>query len=782
MDAEIFMTDGFSNTKTLVAAGKSLFLTGKAGTGKSTLLRIVVKDALLRGAAVQVVAPTGVAALNVDGQTIHKLFGFHSEVGRGLTNYRPPTVLVELDLLVIDEISMARADLVDMMDLALRRARRSNKPFGGLQILMVGDLFQLPPVVSNHESSVELDGYSTPFFFSAKALNSLRFETVELLEVFRQTEQDFIGLLNSIRDGSAGEEEISLLNGLVVLDTSGEEFANHITLTTTNRVAEQINLQRLDALGGKRYYSQATYGGDFDAHSYKVDIELEFAVGAQVMFVVNGDGFVNGSLGHVVAVTEDTRLGSVASIRLSDNGTVLKVSRHRWSILVSKKTKDGVGYEEVGFFEQLPFKLAWAVTVHKSQGKTFDRVIFDRGRQVFAEGQLYVALSRCRTLEGLVLSKPIKLSDVRTSKEVIRFHQSATLGLAPVLRSDMVFVGFVETGGREYSKVVEVAVVDSNTDPIRWFSTLINPLRDLAGARETGVTAETVSAAPSFGDVASLLGEYLDKSVLCGFGLERFMNIAEWPASVTQGRGVDLLDWAKPPAHFANSTALGRAMEAKKAFDGLEQTVLGSPFSKGDLRLAEGYFFLSRRNVGAEAIGEAWVLDEHSDIDPAWIGASDVAEIASGGRFSATVREADEHAAAAVVASLRHSAMRDGQLRSHEKLLIESYCEARGINLPSDSLEGESEAPVVLFAGMKICLTGEPPRGAEHDRLGKSALRKLIEARGIEEVRSVTKSKCDLVVAFNASSMSGKAKRARELEKPVMGAEEFFSLITEWKG
>ena len=126
--------------------------------------------------------------------------------------------------------------------------------------------------------------------------------------------------------------------------------------------------------------------------------------------------------------------------------------------------------------------------------------------------------------------------------------------------------------------------------------------------------------------------------------------------------------------------------------------------------------------------------------------------------------------------------MRDGQLRSHEKLLIESYCQARGINLPSDSLEGESEAPVVLFAGMKICLTGEPPRGAEHDRLGKSALRKLIEARGIEEVRSVTKSKCDLVVAFNASSMSGKAKRARELEKPVMGAEEFFSLITEWKG
>ena len=406
-----------------------IFITGKAGTGKTTFTNLL-KTKLKNFA---VVAPTGVAALNVGGQTIHSFFRLmpgpidFSNIKR-LSNRR---TYQTLRTLIIDEISMVRADLLDAIDQFLRQnGPRPEKPFGGVQIIAVGDLFQLPPVISSDEEQhFQQIGYSTPFFFSAKCLREAKLKCIEFSQVFRQTEESFIKLLNNVREGRKLGETLSALNERVVA-LPENEFTG-IRLTTTNSTADKINARELTKLPGVATVYRGEVSGDIrvDANKLPAQMELQLKVGARVMFLRNDRErrWVNGSIGTVVKLDS-----KVVSVELRDDNDVrtVRVEADKWENFKYSydEDKSAVIANPVGAYTQIPLTLAWAVTIHKSQGKTFDRAHVDLGRGAFAGGQVYVALSRCRTLQGVTLQRPITAEDVSVNFEVINFQDRVDRG------------------------------------------------------------------------------------------------------------------------------------------------------------------------------------------------------------------------------------------------------------------------------------------------------------------------------------------------------------------
>ena len=397
---------------------ENIFITGRAGTGKSTLLdywRAQTKQNIV------VLAPTGVAALNVRGQTIHSFFGF--KPGVSVNDIRKmgkkdgaETMYGKLDAIVIDEVSMVRADLLDCVDKFMRlNGRERGKPFGGARLIVFGDLHQLPPVVTDMEREAFYSIYRTPYFFSSKVftdhqlLGGFDFIKFELLEIHRQKDQNFIRLLNRIRDNEATAEDLAELNCRhnpnFVLD---EDY--YIYLTATNYLAAEINNSRLNRLAGKAETFSADQYGRFDDRVQPTDEKLKLKVGAQVMLINNDTAgrWVNGTIGVVKKFSKDNYNLPIVHLELPEGETV-EVGPHTWKSYryFFNAAGNSVEAEETGAFTQLPIKLAWAVTIHKAQGKTFDRVVLDIGRGMFASGQLYVALSRCTSLEGIVLIQPI---------------------------------------------------------------------------------------------------------------------------------------------------------------------------------------------------------------------------------------------------------------------------------------------------------------------------------------------------------------------------------------
>ncbi len=404
--------------------GRHLFLTGRAGTGKSTWLRLFRQTTRKK---VVVLAPTGVAALNVGGQTIHSFFGFPPRPmnARDIRKRRFRKLYERMEVLVIDEVSMVRADLMDHMDRFLRLNRGNDEPFGGVQLVLVGDLFQLPPVVASEaEQYLFSEYYASPWFFDAHVMQELlpAFEMVELRRVFRQDSRYFLRLLDAIRMGMVDHEDLEDLNERYQPHFGDEP--GYITLSPYNRLVDRINLRHLRNLDTPARTYRATISGTFDPRLYPTEAELQLKVGAQVMFVVNdqaGRAYVNGTIGQVVALQPERVIVEVTE---SDESRTIEVEPHEWEIVRYKASDDKPGEietEVVGTFRQLPLRLAWAVTIHKSQGKTFERVIIDMGRGAFETGQTYVALSRCRTLEGIVLKQPIRLQDIRTDERVVEF-------------------------------------------------------------------------------------------------------------------------------------------------------------------------------------------------------------------------------------------------------------------------------------------------------------------------------------------------------------------------
>ncbi|HEY3370234.1 MAG TPA: helix-turn-helix domain-containing protein [Prolixibacteraceae bacterium] len=419
---------------------QNIFLTGKAGTGKTTFLRNLKK---LSPKRMVVVAPTGVAAINAGGVTIHSFFqmSFGPQVPQNPEQIRPVTVPVNgndaarinrfskqkiniirsLDLLVIDEISMVRADVLDGIDEVLRRYKNRYKPFGGVQLLMIGDLQQLAPVLKDDDWNILKPYYETCFFFSSHALKRSKFTGIELKHIFRQSDPRFIALLNKVRENQMDDATLLELNQRYIPGFNPEEKEGYITLTTHNFQSQQINSEKLSMLKSKSIRYKAEVTGDFPEYSYPTDPELELKVGSQVMFVKNDlspeKRFYNGKIGKIINITK-----TEIEVQCPDDNESIDVETVKWvnTKYTLNDTTQEITEEEIGTFTQFPLKLAWAITIHKSQGLTFERAIID-ARASFAHGQVYVALSRCKTLEGLVLSSTISPTSVKNDTTVIQF-------------------------------------------------------------------------------------------------------------------------------------------------------------------------------------------------------------------------------------------------------------------------------------------------------------------------------------------------------------------------
>jgi Leucine-rich repeat (LRR) protein len=409
---------------------QSFFLTGKAGTGKSTFLRHIIKNA---DKNFIVVAPTGIAAVNVNGMTIYSFFQFplrpllpqDDDIKVFSKDSEKRKIISKMDTLIIDEISMVRADIIDGIDYSLRKnGGNPNLPFGGKQVVFVGDMFQLEPVSikSTGEYKIIKEFYKSLYFYGANIFNEVNLVSIELQKVYRQKNLEFIQLLDKVRTKEIKSEDIAKLNQRVVTDAQLKNKEFTITLTTTNGLALNVNKSKLSKLHSVLITYHANVSGEFQKGKYPTELELELKVGAQVIFIKNDaeKRWVNGTIGQVSELSED-------EIKVTlENGDIYSVEKRSWENIKFQynKEKRKIEQEIVGTFEQYPLKLAWAITIHKSQGLTFESVVIDFGRGTFASGQAYVALSRATTLEGLFLKKKIFISDIRIDKEIIEFSKA----------------------------------------------------------------------------------------------------------------------------------------------------------------------------------------------------------------------------------------------------------------------------------------------------------------------------------------------------------------------
>ena len=431
------LTAAETAAKIINQTNKPVFLTGKAGTGKTTFLRHIIehthKNAII-------VAPTGIAAINAGGVTIHSQFGIpfgafipdsnfkfdnaflkintpHSLIKHLNMREQKRRVLQELELLIIDEVSMLRADILDTIDLVLKTIRKqTHKPFGGVQVLFIGDLMQLPPIVKDDEWSVLRQYYSSIYFFDAKVLSQDKPVLIELDKIFRQTDTTFIDLLNNLRNNSVTQANIDLLNSFYKPNFDASKSLNTITLTTHNNIADSKNKQALQSLTGKSYFFNAAVNGEFNESAFPVEATLELKVGAQIMFIKNDLSgkqlYFNGKIG-VVSKLNDKEI----EVDFNDGSKPFVVESYKWENIkydlnpVTNEIEENI----VGDYVHYHIKLAWAITVHKSQGLTFEKAILDINR-AFAPGQVYVALSRLKSLDGLVLTSPIQFNAISQDK------------------------------------------------------------------------------------------------------------------------------------------------------------------------------------------------------------------------------------------------------------------------------------------------------------------------------------------------------------------------------
>ncbi len=456
---QIEFNPGFKKALQILEESKeNIFLTGKAGTGKSTLLSYFVSNTKQKTV---LLAPTGVAALNIQGETIHSFFRLRpgillKEVEKEAKKVKNRRIFKSIDAIIIDEVSMVRADLLDCVDLYLKTVLKNKKPFGGVRMVFIGDLYQLPPVVTKQEKEAFQNIYQTPFFFSSAVMQDQSFTFIELEKVYRQKDNNFVKLLNHVRNNTVTEEHLYKLNRRVIDQI--QDDSGYIYLTATNQAADQINLQKLNSLPGKAYHFKASIQGDFEVKAAPTSSEIILKKDAQIMFLVNHPQglWVNGSVGKVVRVNKNS------IIVKPENTQEIEIEKYEWPLFKYRydSVKKTLEQTKVGSFEQYPLRLAWAITIHKSQGKTFDKVILDLEKGTFAHGQAYVGLSRCRCFKDLVLKKAFKKSHIRMDYHTVKFLTGLQYDLSDKRCSY-----------EEKLKIIQKAIVDKRLLKITYLKT-----------------------------------------------------------------------------------------------------------------------------------------------------------------------------------------------------------------------------------------------------------------------------------------------------------------------
>lgn len=787
----IVLTEEFQRALALLGDGHHVFLTGKAGTGKSTLIRLFMSDTNRR---VLVAAPTGVAALNVDGYTIHRLFSFSTtttldEVRDG--RYYPSRfakTLASLQTLIIDEASMVRADLFDMLAVALERfGPVPGARFGGVQIVLVGDLYQLPPVVTEHEAEYFSTRYETPYFFSADSFQRESFPTVALTTVFRQKgDQRLTAILNAIREGVLLAHAQEQLNARVDPDFTPPDDEFWLTLAPTNRRVSARNRQHLERLPGEEVVHQAKQSGDLSLFDPPTDEELRFKVGAQIMMLNNDppDRWVNGTIGRVAEVHEAQ--GLIVTVEFT-NGTSAEVTAHTWEATRPVVEGGSLRHEIVGTFTQLPFKLAWAITIHKSQGQTLDRLVVDLTGGTFDFGQLYVALSRCTSLQGLVLKRPVLPKDLKTDRRIARFLRGTVREDHPRRYCAIVILTVGDEGRMSRPRPVEIAVVFDDATAV---SSLINPQRDLADARKSyGITVSDVLLAPTLAEAWSVIapmlagctpvGVNIDETLgLIDFELKRLGHVTALPL------GIEVPLAALQPTErraLSTGTALARAFalldaRAKAGLDDSSSTPFGEPEQSESFL---GYIVSRSQGTPTPASvhlpGLSAILEVSRSVGEVLVGGATAQEVqARAGTpidtpwiVAARQSVADQLRAAASRVRLTNEAM--ARLREAEKLL--------GVNILDASAEtahASGDIAAVLVPGARICFTGTAQDAAGR-MISRDEMMTIAAAAGLTPVKSVTKTRCEILVTAEIGSQSGKAQKAQEFGKPVFSVEEFLA-------
>ena len=770
------LTDEFRHALALLAGGEHLFLTGKAGTGKSTLIRRHLADT---DRNVVVVAPTGIAALNVEGYTIHRLFGFratttlHDVVSGAYRPGRFSKTLASLDALIIDEASMVRADVFDMVSAALQRfGPQPGTPFGGVQIVLVGDLYQLPPVVSEHESAFFSSTYDTPYFFSAKSFRRDDFPTVSLTTVFRQLGDDrMTAILNEIREGVLLGHAQEQLNARADRDFVPPDDELWLTLAPTNRLVTARNRQQLQRLPGDEMVHQARASGDLTLFEAPVEETLRFKVGAQVMMLNNDQHgrWVNGSIGRVVGVGYD-RYGAVVEVEFPD-GSVADVTPFTWEVTRPVVSGASLGREVVGSYTQLPFKLAWAITIHKSQGQTLDRVVVDLTGGMFSTGQLYVALSRCTSLSGLVLKRPVLPKDLKIDRRIARFLRSAggTSDARRYCAIGMLTVG--DEGRMSRPRPVELAVAFDDGTAI---STLINPQRDLADARTAfGISVSDVLLAPTLREVWAVIAPMLEGWTPVGVGVDDQLGLLDFELKrlgyvTAMPLGVPLRD-----GRVTGRTALERARSQLAMHVAQDAEMGSSAFSEPAADESVSGLLVSRdpdinTPVAEHLPGLSALLRVSRDVGATLLGAAVTRDLDSSWDAAARQSVADQLGAAAARVTLPAEVA--ARLRQASLLL------GVDIDVTQSCAEEQQDIAAVLVPGARICFTGTAA-DADGRVLERWEMENLARAAGLAPVASVTKTRCDVLVTAEAGTQSGKARKASEYGKPVFCATDFFSWL-----
>lgn len=427
------ITDEMREVIDMVQRGKNVFVTGKAGSGKSTLLTYLREEILPEDCIY--CSYTGVASLNIGGQTLHSFFGFLPNITMDHVkspDYHPKTMKIMkiMKVLVIDEVSMVRADLLDIIDAALRRyGPKPGKPFGGVQLVMFGDLYQLPPIITGDEREFFDDHYGSEFFFDAHLFEKYDYHVFELTKVYRQKDAHLIEMLNAIRINEHTDSQINQLNELVDPDFQPADDDFYITMTSTKALAASINREKLSALKGRLYKTKARITGQFSAKQFPTDEVLTFKVGAQIMLLNNDQNqyWANGTLAKIleVSLNENQEVDQV-KVQIASTGDEYWVEPHIWDVLRPRYFNERLSYDVMGSFKQFPFRLSWALTIHKSQGKSFDKVVIDLTHDIFERGQLYVALSRCTSFEGMKLKSPIKSEHIMIDPRIKNYMDEKT--------------------------------------------------------------------------------------------------------------------------------------------------------------------------------------------------------------------------------------------------------------------------------------------------------------------------------------------------------------------